>query len=199
MAKVVVDLTMSLDGFVAGPGDGIEYPLGLRGGERLFRWYEGGEEMGTPIFKPKGRNRDVVAKTVKRAGAVIAGRRTYDITHGWGGTFPVNDIPVVVLTHKAPTDHPQGRSKFYFVTDIQEAVRIARNEAGDKDVGMAGASPAQQALAAGLADELHIHVAPLLLGDGVRLFDHIGKDIALELIGTVETPEAVHLRYSVLR
>jgi dihydrofolate reductase len=199
VSKVVVDLTMSLDGFVAGPGDDLEHPLGLRGGERLFAWYEGGEEMGSPEFKPKGRNREVVAETLERAGAVISGRRTYDITHGWGGTFPVNDIPVVVLTHTPPTDHPRGRSKFSFVSDIHEAVRIAKQGAGDKDVGMAGASPAQQALAAGLADELHIHVAPLLLGEGVRLFDHIGRDIALELIGTVETPEAVHLKYRVVR
>jgi dihydrofolate reductase len=199
MAKVVVDLTMSLDGFIAGPDDGLEHPLGTRGGERLFAWFEGGPKSDNPLFSPKGRNREVVAETIARAGAIISGRRTYDITHGWGGTFPINDAAVVVLTHKPPTDHPKGRSKFSFVSDIHEAVRIAKEDAGGKDIGMTGASPAQQALAAGLADEVYVHVAPLLLGGGVRLFDHLGKDIALELIGTIETPEAVHLHYRVLR
>jgi dihydrofolate reductase len=203
MAKVVISLTMSLDGFIAGPGDDFDHPLGTRNGMKLFDWYTSGAGPGVnndARFKPKGKNQEVVEELFATAGASLTGRRTYDIAGGWNGTHPVNGVPVVVLTHRPPNVVPQGKSKFTFTDDVAEAVRVAKAAAGDKDVGIAGASVAQQCLKAGLVDEIYIHIAPMLLGDGVRLFDHLGDDsIDLEFIDAITTPEATHLRYRVRR
>jgi len=203
MAKVVISLTMSLDGFIAGPNDDFDHPLGTRGGLKLFNWYTSGTGPGVhgdARFKPKGPNQDVVQEMFATAGASLTGRRTYDIAGGWNGTHPVNAIPVVVLTHRPPKDVPKGKSEFTFTDDLREAVKVAKAAAGDKDVGIAGGSVAQQCLKAGLVDELYIHIAPLLLGDGVRLFDHLGDDsIDLEFVDAITTPEATHLRYRVKR
>lgn len=153
---------------------------------------------GDARFTPKGRNQEVVQEMFANAGASFTGRRTYDISGGWNGTHPVNGIPVVVLTHRAPKDVPEGRSKFTFTDDLQKAVTVAKEAAGDKDVGLAGASVAQQCLKAGLVDEIYVHIAPILLGDGVRLFDHLGDDsINLEFVNAITTPETTHLRYRV--
>jgi dihydrofolate reductase len=199
---VVIDVSMSLDGFIAGPHDGRELPLGGRGGEHVFDWYFGGERpyRGT-MFKPKGPNRRVVAEMFRRSGAMLTGRRTYEIAGGWGGTHPVDGIPVVIMTHRPPADPPTGRSRLVFVTDgIESAVARAKELAKGKDVGIGGASVAQQALRAGLVDELHLHVAPILLGDGVRLFEHLGTEaVRLRFVGSVESGDAVHLRYEVVR
>jgi dihydrofolate reductase len=203
MAKVVISLTMSVDGFIAGPNDDFDHPLGTRNGMKLFDWYTSGTGPGAhgdARFKPKGRNQEVVEEMFATAGASITGRRTYDIAGGWNGTHPVNGIPVVVLTHRPPKDVPKGKSHFTFTDDLKEAVRVAKAAAGDKDVGIAGASVAQQCLKAGLVDEIYVHIAPMLLGDGVRLFDHLGDDsIDLELIDAITTPEATHMRYRVDR
>jgi dihydrofolate reductase len=167
MGKVVIDLSISLDGFIAGPSDGREYPLGKRGGEHLFDWYFSGDTTyeGT-MFTPKGANRQVVTEVFERAGAMLTGRRTYDITNGWDGTHPVNGIPVVILTHKPPAKVPTGKSQLVFVTEgIDSAVAKAKALAKDKDVGIGGASTAQQALRAGLVDELYLHISPILLGE----------------------------------
>lgn len=201
MSKVVISLTMSLDGFIAGPNDDFDHPLGTRNGMKLFDWYTSGTGPavhGDARFRPKGSNQEVVAEMFASAGASLSGRRTYDIAGGWNGTHPVNAIPVVVLTHHAPKNPPQGRSKFTFTDDLEKAVRVAKEAAGDKDVGVAGASVAQQCLKAGLVDEIYIHIAPMLLGDGVRLFEHLGDDsIELEFLNAITTPEATHLRYRV--
>ena len=203
MAKVVISLTMSLDGFIAGPGDDFDHPLGARNGMKLFDWYTSGTGPGVnndARFKPKGKNQEVVEELFATAGASLTGRRTYDIAGGWNGTHPVNGVPVVVLSHRPPKVVPQGKSKFTFTDEVADAVRVAKAAAGDKDVGIAGASVAQQCLKAGLVDEIYIHIAPMLLGDGVRLFDHLGDDsIALEFIDAITTPEATHLRYRVRR
>ncbi len=202
MPKVVVDLSMSLDGFIAGPGDGRELPLGRRGGEHIFDWYFSGDTPyeGT-MFRPQGANRQVVAQMYQRAGAMLTGRRTYDIANGWGGTHPVNAIPVVILTHHPPTSVPQGKSKLVFVTDgIEPAIAQAKALAKDKQVGVAGASVAQQALRAGLIDEIFLHVAPILLGDGVRLFEHLGDQaIRLRKISSLDAEDMSHIRFEVLR
>ena len=106
------------------------------------------------------------------SGAFIFGRRTYEITNGWGGRHPVNGVPTFVLTHKPPADYPRGPSNLTFVTDgIASAIHQARAVAGGKDIKLGGASPGKQALAAGLCDEILVHLAPYLLGGGVRLFD----------------------------
>jgi dihydrofolate reductase len=201
MGKVVVELTMSLDGFIAGPNDGPEHPLGLRDGESIFNWYFSGNtpSKSNKMFKPKGKNREVVDAMFESTGAILSGRRTYDITHGWKGTHPINGVPVVVLTHRTPADVPKGKSKFTFVADIGKAVELAKDAAGAKNVGVLGASAAQQCIRAGLVDEFYIHLAPILVGAGVRLFEDLGSDsIKLELIKALETPEATHLRFRVV-
>jgi dihydrofolate reductase len=204
MAKMIVDLTMSLDGFIAGPSDGPEHPLGLRDGERLFDWYTSAAPSGglEARFAPEGPSVQVVEELFAESGAILSGRRTYDITHGWGGTFPIEGVKVVVvMTHRPPKDVPKGKTQFIFVTDgIEHAVAEAKSAAGDKNVGTCGASPAQACLAAGLADEIYVHVTPILLGAGVRLFDQLGdRSIKLEKLLVIDGPHVTHLRYRVIK
>jgi dihydrofolate reductase len=204
MTKVVIDMTMSLDGFVAGPGDGKDYPLGKNDGMRIFDWYFSGKETyRNELFRPEpGANLDQVKLMYQESGAFIFGRRTYDITNGWGGAHPVNGVPVFVLTHTPPAADtvPKGPSKLSFVTDgIASAIRQARAVADGKDIKLGGASPGQQALEAGLCDEILIHLAPYLLGDGVRLLDQFDGPVRLEKISAADGPLATHLRYRVLK
>ena len=202
MSKVVIDMTMSLDGFVAGPDDGKANPLGRHGGEHIFDWYfSGEEEYRDPVFRPEpGVNLDEVERMFAESGAFIFGRRTYDITDGWGGRHPVNGLPVFVMTHEPPDDPPPGPSNLTFVTDgIEDAIRQARAVAGGKDVRLGGASPGKQALAAGLCDEILIHLAPYLVGGGVRLFDALQDGIPLEKLSVSDGPLATHLRYRVVK
>ena len=202
MTKVVIDMSMSLDGFVAGPDDGKADGLGRHGGMHLFDWYfTGQEEVGDPLFRPEpGANRDEVERMFAESGAYIFGRRTYDITDGWGGRHPVNGAPIFVLTHDAPADFPRGPSNLTFVTDgIESAIDQACAVAGGKDVKLGGASPGKQALAAGLCDEILIHLAPCLLGEGVRLFDPLPDGIQLEKVSVSDGSFATHLRYRVIR
>src|SRR6266567_4152708 len=104
MSKVIIDMTMSVDGYVAGPDDGPEFPLGKHGGMAIFDWYfSGSEQYRDPLFKPEpGPNLDQVKRMYEESGAFIFGRRTYDITHGWGGRHPINGVPVFVLTRNPP-------------------------------------------------------------------------------------------------
>lgn len=204
MGKVQLDITMSLDGFVAGPNDGPELGLG-EGGERLHEWVvrlaswrephglEGGETNSSS---------EVVEEGLQSAGAIVLGKRMFDNAKGWGENPPFHK-PVFVLTHteREPLTK-EGGTTFTFVTDgVESAVRQAKAAAGDKDVTVAGgASVAQQCLRAGLLDELQIHVAPLLLGGGVRLFDDPGAEqIELEPTRVIESPGVTHLRYRVVR
>lgn len=203
MTKVVIDMTMSLDGFVAGPGDGKEFPLGKNDGRRLFDWYFSGKESyRNELFRPEpGANLDQVKLLYEESGAFIFGRRTYDITNGWDGAHPVNNAPVFVLTHVPPAAHtvPIGPSKLTFVTDgIASAIRQAKAVAEGRDIKLGGASPGQQALKAGLCDEILIHLAPYVLGGGVRLLDHLDSPVRLEKLSAVDGPHATHLRYRVV-
>jgi dihydrofolate reductase len=201
MSKVVIDMSISVDGFVAGPDDGKDHPLGIRGGMHLFDWYTSGTEVvHDHLFRPApGANTDEVERMFAESGAYIFGRRTYDITNGWGGRHPVNGAPVFVLTHKPPREFPRGPSNLVFVTDgIESAIRQARAVAGDKDIKLGGGSPGKQALAAGLVDEILLHVAPVLLGAGVRLFDDLPRGIRLEQVSATEGPGANHLRYRIM-
>jgi dihydrofolate reductase len=202
MTKVVIDMTMSLDGYVAGPDDsGIADPLGRHGGMHLFDWYmSGDEEYVDPLFRPaRGANRDEVERMFAESGAYIFGRRTYEITGGWGGRHPVNGAPVFVLTHHPPEDFPRGPSNLTFVSDgIESAIDQARAVAGGKDIKLGGASPGKQALAAGLCDEVLVHLAPLLLGGGVRLFDEMAHAVRLDKLSVTDGPFVTHLRYRVI-
>lgn len=202
MNKVVIDMSMSLDGFVAGPDDGKADPLGRHGGMHIFDWYfSGREEYRDPVFRPEpGPNHDEVERMFVESGAFIFGRRTYEIADGWAGRHPVDGAPVFVLTHNPPTDYPRGPSNITFVTDgIESAIRRARAVAGDKDIKLGGASPGKQALTAGLCDEILIHLAPYLLGGGVRLFDSLDDGIQLEKLAVSDGAFATHLRYRVIR
>jgi dihydrofolate reductase len=204
MSKVVIDMTMSLDGFVAGPEDGKDHPLGKHDGMRIFDWYfSGKEQYRHELFRPEpGANLDQVKLLYEESGAFIFGRRTYDITNGWGGAHPVNGVPIFVLTHTPPPPDsvPRGPSNLTFVTNgIASAIRQARAVAGGKDIKLGGASPGQQALQAGLCDEILIHLAPYLLGGGVRLLDHFEGPVRLEKISAADGPLATHLRYRVLK
>lgn len=201
MSNVIIDMSLSLDGFIAGPADTPDQPFGSRNAQRLHDWLLAGSELyeGSTFLRPEGRNRELVDAMFRTTGALLTGRRTYDLANGWGGSHPIPGLPVIVLTHAPPTDVPRGKSSFTFCTGLKEAVDAARAQAKEKDVMVHGASTTQQLLAARLADELRLHVAPLLLGGGRRLFERSADDLPLEMIETVATPQAVHTRYRVRR
>jgi len=211
MAKVKLDITMSLDGFVAGPDRTLEQPLGERG-ELLHEWIVGLANWRARHGLEGGETNvdsEVLEESMANNGAVVMGRRMFSgghgawevdpRAHGWWGDDPPFGVPVFVLTHHARQPLAmKGGTTFTFVTDgVESAVAQARTAAGDRDVNIGGgASVAQQALAAGLLDELQIHIAPVLLGDGVRLFE--GFDAAqVELAQTrvVEGQNVAHITY----
>jgi dihydrofolate reductase len=199
--KVAWDVTMSLDGFVAGPNDGPELPLG-KNGQRLFDWYFKGDTPSAydEYFKLSSSDAQVFDEGVKKIGAVVAGRRTCDISGWWEGSF-FTPVPFFVLTHKAPDKVPKGRTTFTFVTDgIENAIKQAKAAARDKMVSLMGANVAKQCIEAGLLDELHVHVVPVLLGDGVRLFHDLGSHlIELERTRVIESSDVTHLSFIVLK
>jgi dihydrofolate reductase len=203
MAIVVTDLSMSLDGFIAGPNDGPANPMGDRG-MRLFDWYTSGDVRPVRFYQDFGLSPESVAvfnERIETGGAVITGRRTYDIANAWGGDGPLSGAPVFVLTHRPPEEVPRGRATYTYVTDgIESAVAQAKQAAGDKAVSLMGSAAPQQALRAGLLDEIHIDLIPVLLGGGVRLFDHLGDEtIELERTRVVEAPGVTHLAFRVIR
>ena len=204
MGKVSVGLSMSLDGFIAGPNDGPEWPLG-EGGERLFAWYSGGDtEYGLPgtemVFNLSPQSAELLREAHSRMGALVTGRRTFDITSGWGGNPPLG-VPTFVVTHTVPQEWVYEGSPFEFVTDgVQSAVERAKEVAGEKDVAVGAASIAQQCISAGLLDEIHVDLVPLLLGGGVRLFEHLGNTpIELESTRVVEGAGVTHLTFRVVK
>jgi dihydrofolate reductase len=204
MGKVIVELSMSLDGFVAGPNDGPENGLG-DGGERLFEWYYSGDVdfplPGTDmVFKISRASAELLQEEWGSLGAMVAGRRMFDIAHAWGGS-PPGGGPCFIVTHNPPQEWLRPGSPFTFVSDgVESAIRQAKHAAGDKNVSASSASVAQQCLNAGLLDEIHINLAPVLLGAGVRLFDHLGTaPIDLEQTRVVEAPGVTHLRFRVVR
>ena len=186
MGKVALDKTMSLDGFIAGPNDDVT---------RLFAWYG-----GKPI-----EALEILGDPLKTTGAVVMGRRSFDMIdspNGWvtpdGTSLP---WPVFVLTADAREKVTKGATTFTFVTDgIESAVTQAKAVAGDKNVGVMGANTAQQCLQAGLLDEIQIHLVPVLLGEGIRLFEHIGTEhIELESTRVIESPGVTHLWFRVVK
>lgn len=202
MGKVVFDITMSLDGYVAGPDDGPELGLGV-GGERLHEWVVELASWREPHGLEGGETNasSQVAEDMGASGAVIVGKRMFDNAHGWGDEPPFRK-PVFVLTHTAREPLTRGETTFTFVTEgIESAVERAKAAAGENDVSIGGgASTAQQALKAGLVDEVRLTFAPILLGGGVALFDGLGPDdVELEVTRVVEGPKATHVRYRVVK
>lgn len=190
MGTVAVGMSMSLDGFVTGPHDSRKNPLG-EDGEVLHEW------LGA---KATAADQAVLQEMVDGVGAILMGRRSYDFCvgdGGWGDGGPAGDVPCFVLTHHAPEEAPKV---FTFVTDgVESAIAQAQAVAGEKTVGLHGATAAQQALAVGLLDEIQVHLVPVLLGSGVRLFDLLGAaPVELQRERVVEAGSGVtHLRYTV--
>jgi dihydrofolate reductase len=195
---------MSLDGFIAGPNDGRERPLG-EGGERLFEWFSSGDtEYSMPgtdmVFRISSQSAELLSEVEATMGAFVTGRRTFDITNGWGGRPPLG-VPAFVVTHSVPEEWVYEGSPYTFVTDgVESAVEQAKTVAGDKNVAVGAASIAQQCIRAGLLDEVTVHLVPVLLGDGVRLFDQLGPaPIELESIGVIEGSGVTHLTFRVVK
>lgn len=212
MTRVRIDISMSLDGYVAGPNQSLENPLG-EGGEHLHDWVvplaawrqrhdeEGGEVNASS---------EIVEESRQNLGVTVMGRNMFgggpgpwgeDQWNGWWGDDPPFHTPVFVLTHHAREPQVmQGGTTFRFVTDgIESALDQARQAAGGKDVLVAGgANIAGQSLAAGLVDEMQLHVVPILLGDGARLLDNVsGSGLGLDLVRVVDAPGVTHLKYRV--
>jgi dihydrofolate reductase len=198
MTKLVAIMSMSLDGYVADANDGVA---------EVFDWYFSGDvEVPTAsttsgmTFRVSPPSAEHLRSLVPEIGAMLTGRRTFEVADGWGGQHPW-DIPAFVVTHHVPDGWPRSGSTVHFVTDgIESAVAQAKSAAGAKSVGVHGAQTIQQCLDAGLLDEIHIDLAAVLLGAGVRLFDHLANTPAVLGNPTVVAGAGVtHLRYPVHR
>ncbi len=179
---------MSLDGLITGPNDNHEHPLG-EGVEQLHDW----------IWRDKSmtENDDLMqGGTVATTGAIVVGRRTYDLVDGWGGSHPLHGVPVFVLSHDIPEVIPKGATPFTFVTDgVESAIKQAKATAGDKNVYVVGgANAAQQCITAGLLDEIRLHLVHVLLG-GVRLFDNINEQTELQKTSVIDSSGVTHFTF----
>ncbi|MEU4365672.1 dihydrofolate reductase family protein [Promicromonospora sp. NPDC023987] len=193
MSKVFTHMTMSLDGFIADPDDGIE---------DLFDWYGAGDVVVPSANEDISLTVDEASAVMLRdltegVGALVSGRRLFDITDGWGDMHPVG-APVVVVTHRTPDDAARW-PRTTFVGDVGTAIERAKEIAGSKDVTIASASVAQQAITLGLVDEICVSLAPVLLGEGISYFAELGTRVLLEDPVAVQGRRALHLRYPVRR
>jgi dihydrofolate reductase len=192
MSKVIANMSMSLDGFIAGPADEVD---------GLFGWMGSGDvEVATAVdwvtFRVSSASAAYMRASLARVGALIAGRHLFDLTHGWGGTHPLG-VPVVVVTHDPPTDRPHPDT-FAFVDGVQQAVDVARRLAGDKSVVVASATIARQCLDQGLLDEIDVDLVPVLLGTGVPWFHNLTKTpVRLGTPTVVQGDGVTHLAYPV--
>jgi dihydrofolate reductase len=191
MARVICDMSTSLDGYVTGPNDSREHPFG-DGAEMLHDW----------IFDAAtNEDRAILQDMLDNVGAIVMGRTSFDKNEGdggWGDSGPVGDTPCFVVTHHMPTrTHPPI---YTFVTDgVASAIEQAKHAAGDKVVGLHGATVMQQALPLGLVDEIRVHVIPVLLGGGTPLFSTLESAISLERTQARVTPAATHLGFRVVQ
>lgn len=198
MGKVITGATMSIDGYIAGPGES--------GFDLLFQWYDNGDvetPTGDPnlTFRTSAASARHLEELRESTGALLVGRHLYDMTNAWGGRHPL-DVTTVVLTHHLPEDRPPADDNFVFVTEgIEAAVATAREIAGDRNVGVNGGQMARQCLDAGLLDELHVNLAPVLLGEGTPFFSNLATN-PVQLDGPVSIVEGTgvtHLKYVVRR
>jgi dihydrofolate reductase len=197
MGKIGAGFSMSLDGFIAGPGDSTEH---------VFAWMFGGTTEKTVStgeheipLKLAPQSAALFEEMATSTGAIVSGRRLFDVAGAWGGKHPL-DVPIFVVTHHVPQEWVDRESPFTFVTDgVESAVAQAREVAGDKNVGVGGADITRQCLKAGLLDEIQIDLVPVLLGEGVRLFEYLGiEPLQLEITRVIEAPGVTHLKYRVL-
>ena len=194
MSKVVLYMSMSVDGFITGPDDGMDHGLGVNG-ERLHEWlWSGGVDPRS--HRPADETNATVFDEAMATGAVITGRRTFDIASGWAGDHH-DGVPVFVLTHAAPDQPAPGHAR-YITDGIESCVAQAKAAAGGRDILLHGAATAQECLRAGLLDEMELHLIPVLLGQGRRLFEDLPPDhIELELLRALDGPGVMHLHYRV--
>jgi|SRR5689334_3534512 len=195
MSKLIAIMSMSLDGYVADRNDGVG---------AVFDWYfnSGNVEVHTggadPMtFKVSAASAEHIRRLTSGLGAVLTGRRTFEVADGWGGNHAWG--PAFVLTHRVPAGWPRPNSTVHFVTDgLESAVRQAKAAAGEKSVGVHGADTIQQLLNAGLLDEISVDIAAVFLGSGVRLFDNLaGMPAVLGNPSVVAGVGVTHLRYPV--
>jgi dihydrofolate reductase len=196
MSTAVLYMSMSVDGFIAGPNEGPGNGLG-DGGHRLHEWGLTGPDAGHQAAAGQlaGVNREVMDELMS-TGAVVVGRRTFELADGWGGDHH-DGVPIFVLSRHQP-DATMRWPAVTYVSDVKNAMGMAKDAAGEKNVLVQGARTAQHALAAGVLNELQIHLIPVLLGQGRRLFDNMPPDhIELELLHALDGPGVQHLRYRV--
>jgi dihydrofolate reductase len=193
MTKLIAGMSMSLDGYVADPADGID---------EVFAWYSSGDvaveaPTGAMAFTVSAASARVVHDRWDNIGAFLSGRRTSNLAGAWGGRHPM-DVPAYVVTHSVPEGWPAESAMLTFVTDgLEKAVELAKRAAGNKAVSVAGADVIQQCAEAGLLDELDLDVAPVLLGKGIRLFDNLTKTMWLDDPDVVQGEGVTHLHYRV--
>jgi len=191
MRKVIYEMSMSLDGFVTGANVRPEAVLG-DGGERLHDW---------AFNSADPRNRELLAKGAS-LGAVIAGRTTYNNSIPYweaDGPTGADRVPTIIVSHSVPQDIPDG-GVYTFVDSVEAALEAAEKAAGDNDVLIHGGNTAQQLITLGLVDEIFIHLVPVLFGSGTRLYERVGSEhIPLETAEVIETKEAIHLRFRVIK
>ena len=195
MAKVSCRFTMSLDGFIADQNDDVM---------PLFPWYFQGEvEYPVPgtqmVFKVAQASAVTIEEMFDTCGAIVTGRRDFDVSNQWGGKPPF-DVPCFIVTHKVPQEWAGDGSPFTFVTDgVESAIARAKQVVtGDKVIAVGGTQIVRQSLQAGLIDQIEIDLAPILLGNGIRLFDQLGTDpIQLEIDRVIDAPLVTHIRYLV--
>jgi dihydrofolate reductase len=191
MALVISDMSISLDGYLIGPNDSLENPFG-DGAAMLHDWM---------FDAATDEDRAILQAALNGYGAIVTGRKSFEKNEGdggWGDAGPVGDTPCFVVTHGLPTrSYPPV---FTFVTDgVVSAIEQAKNAAGDKVVGLHGATIMQQALPLGLVDEIRVHVIPVLLGGGTPLFGTLESSITLERTHAQPTPAATHIGFRVIR
>lgn len=194
MTTITTAHSASVDGFIADEDNRSD---------RLHEWLRAGDTPSrlNPSFKMSAASADFFDEGVGQCGAVIAGRRTYEVSGAWGGRGPMPGLPLFVMTHQAPDTVPAGEPPYTFITEgIEPAIEQARRAAAGKDVVLMGASIVQQCLRAGLLDELVINLVPVVLGRGIRLLDGLdAAKIELDLTRVLDAPGVTHLTYRVSR
>ncbi|MEV6603700.1 dihydrofolate reductase family protein [Kutzneria sp. NPDC051319] len=196
MSEVIANMSMSLDGFIADTNDGID---------QVFGWYGSGDvTVPTAVewatFRTSEASAGVLRHGLATIGALIGGRRLFDLTNGWNGLHPMG-VPVFVVTHREPTDWAHPEAPFTFVTDgIESAVAKAKAAAGDKNVAVASPTIVRQCLDAGLLDAVQVDLVPVLLGKGIPFFGELAKSpVQLDGPTVVEGEGVTHLTYRVRR
>jgi dihydrofolate reductase len=197
MSKVIAGFSMSLDGFVADPDDSVEH---------VFKWYAAGGTdaevmVGGKAVQMSREGAEYIEEGGRGAGVLVTARRTFDLAHAWGGKHPM-DVPMVVLTHTVPEEWVDREgSPFTFVTEggVPKAIDVAREIAGDKDVVVGAPSVTQTCLQLGLLDAIQIDLVPVVLGAGIRLFDHLTKPIEFLVAEASGNPHVTHITYQVVK